>query len=189
MADDKAWSVDGYKFSTQKDVKLAQKEVEKIAIIEQKLDYKNIQMVKLVYDKTLESRVFKTPIGFDFLKKLQNLLIEKLPQEEIEPIPINQIFELRDSSNTVEQRIDVSKKKTKIKPQVDKQKYTKSVFLNVALVALVLLLFFITTTSSNPNVLNYERALQNKYASWEEELSQREEAIRVKEKELLLKED
>jgi flagellar capping protein FliD len=41
---------------------------------------------------------------------------------------------------------------------------------------------------STPNILNYEKALQNRYAEWNQELSDREEAIREKEKELLINE-
>jgi hypothetical protein len=49
-------------------------------------------------------------------------------------------------------------------------------------------MFYISFTSSNPNVLNYERAVQNKYSQWEQELSDREAVIRDKEKELLINE-
>ena len=45
-------------------------------------------------------------------------------------------------------------------------------------------MFMITLRSDNPNVLNYERALTDKYASWEQELTERERAVREKELEL-----
>ena len=57
---------------------------------------------------------------------------------------------------------------------------------NMVLVVLVVSMFYISTTSSNPNILNYERAIQNRYATWEEELESREQVVRVKEKELLI---
>ena len=38
--------------------------------------------------------------------------------------------------------------------------------------------------SENPNILNYEQNLINKYAQWEQELSERESIIREKEREL-----
>ena len=44
--------------------------------------------------------------------------------------------------------------------------------------------FVITLNSDQPNILNYERNLQNKYASWEQELTQREQTVREKEREL-----
>ena len=45
-------------------------------------------------------------------------------------------------------------------------------------------MFLITIKSDNPNILNYKEAIINEYASWEEELNAREEAIKEKEKEL-----
>lgn len=185
MTDDKAWIVAGYKFSTQKDVKLAQNELIKIQKIEEKLDYHNVKMIKLVYDKTLESGAFKTQVGFDYLKKLQVILLDNFPEEEIKAIPINQIYQLRDEQTIVERKVSPSTKKKTVK-QIEKYKYTRAVFLNIFLILLIVGMFIITTTSKNPNIINYERTLQNKYASWEEELQNREKTIRVREKELLL---
>ena len=52
----------------------------------------------------------------------------------------------------------------------------------------MIVMFVIATTGSNPTVINYEKALQDRYAEWEQQLSDRERAIREKEKELLLAE-
>jgi hypothetical protein len=49
-------------------------------------------------------------------------------------------------------------------------------------------MFYISSTGSNPTVLNYEKALLNRYSEWEKELSDRESVIREKEKELLINE-
>lgn len=42
-------------------------------------------------------------------------------------------------------------------------------------------MFAIALSSSNPNIINYERVLQDKYAGWAQELSSREEALRMQE--------
>ena len=39
--------------------------------------------------------------------------------------------------------------------------------------------------SDNPNILNYKQVLTNQYASWEQNLTERENRIREKEQELL----
>jgi hypothetical protein len=49
-------------------------------------------------------------------------------------------------------------------------------------------MFVISMTGSSPTILNYEKAVQNRYAEWEKELSDRESVIREKEKELLINE-
>ena len=43
----------------------------------------------------------------------------------------------------------------------------------------------VSTIGSAPTVFNYENILQNRYAQWEQQLSEREQVIREKEKELL----
>jgi hypothetical protein len=55
---------------------------------------------------------------------------------------------------------------------------------NALLVLLVILMFVIAINSNQPNILNYERILQNRYASWDQDLTQREQTIRDKEREL-----
>ena len=49
---------------------------------------------------------------------------------------------------------------------------------------LVLAMFVITLRGSTPNVINYKIALTNQYAAWEQELTQREKAVKEKEQEL-----
>ena len=49
-------------------------------------------------------------------------------------------------------------------------------------------MFIISTTGSRPTILNYEKAIQNRYATWEQELNDRESAVREKERELMLDE-
>ena len=52
----------------------------------------------------------------------------------------------------------------------------------------MIVMFAIAATGSEPTVLNYERVLQNRYAEWEQQLSDREQVIREKERELLIAE-
>ena len=63
-----------------------------------------------------------------------------------------------------------------------------SVIMNIVLAIAVGGMFYIAYTSDNPNVLNYKRNLVNKYAQWEQELSEREKVIREKERNLMIDE-
>ena len=56
--------------------------------------------------------------------------------------------------------------------------------INLFLAALVIAMFAITLKSDNPNILNYKNVIVNQYASWEQELSEREQAVREKEQQL-----
>ena len=64
-----------------------------------------------------------------------------------------------------------------------------SIILNVLLMIAIIAMFTITLESDNPNVLNYERALTDRYASWEQELTEREQAVRQRERELQIEEE
>ena len=38
------------------------------------MDYRNPQMMLMVYKKAIENRIFKTPVGYEYLKQLQTTL-------------------------------------------------------------------------------------------------------------------
>ena len=46
------------------------------------------------------------------------------------------------------------------------------------LAAAIVVMFLIAFKSDTPNILNYETALQNKYAAWDAELTEREAELR-----------
>jgi hypothetical protein len=188
MAENKDYLVDGYVFVTAEDAKLAEKEKNRIEQIEEKLDYDDSKMVNAVLKKAINKRVFKTPIGYEFLRKLQIAALNNPPYgEEVPDIPVYGVFNIRENGTNVAKKITPSTQK----PQKPKQQFFSrktSIILNVILLVLVCVMFLITIYSSNPNILNYERALQNRYATWEEELNERESVIREKEKELLINE-
>ena len=53
--------------------------------------------------------------------------------------------------------------------------------LNILLAAAIAVMLYIASTSSNINILNYETALVDKYASWAEELKGRERNLKERE--------
>ncbi len=187
MADKTDWIVEGFQFGTEQDANLAKNEKLRVERLEERLDYQSPEMVYAVYKKAVENRVFKTPVGYEFLKKLQRILKENPDFEyEVEEIPIQGVYSLRESANPTVERIKASQKKPK--PAKKTIGLRASLFINVVLMLLIALMFYISMTSTNPTALNYERAVQNKYAEWERELSERESAVREKERELLLEE-
>ena len=173
MAGRTDWIVEGFQFGTEQDASLAKNERLRIERLEEKLDYDSPEMVYAVYKKAVVNRVFKTPVGFVFLKKLQRTLKEDLGYEgDMEEIPVQGVYSLRESAKPTKKVIGLR----------------ASLFVNVVLLLLIALMFYITMTSSNPTALNYERAVQNKYSEWEKELSERESAVREKERALLMEE-
>ncbi len=190
MADKTGWVVDGFQFGTEDDAVLARNEKLRIERIEEKMDYQNPEMVSAVYKKAIDNRVFKTPVGYHYLKKLQQVLVEESAEDEtVADIPVSGVYSMRESANQTVERIKASKKPVKKeKPKQEFFSRKTSIIINIGLLILVLIMFVISTTGSNPTVLNYERTIQDRYVEWERQLSDREKVIREKEKELLIAE-
>lgn len=187
MADKTDWIVDGFQFGTQTDAELAKSELKRIERLKEKLEYSNPNMVNAVYKKAIDNRIFKTPVGYGFLKKLQSVLKENAtPEEEIANIPVYGVYSLRESTNPAVEKVKASQKKVKEKPKQEFFSRRTSIMVNIGLFVLVIIMFFISYTSKSPTVLNYEKTIQNRYSAWEQELMEREQVIREKEKEFLI---
>lgn len=180
--------VAGYAFANEEDARLAREELKKVHFFDTKMDYSNTENVLMLFQKILEERVFRTRIGMDYLHRLQNLLVERgVESERIPVIPINAVY--RPQMNK-QNRPQTPKRVEMHEKQREHTLLLSSLIVNAAMVILVILLFAITLKSDNPNILNYEKALVNKYASWEQDLSERENKVREAERQYhILNED
>lgn len=177
--------VKGYCFGTAEDAEIARQEEKKIEYLEQHMDLGKTENMLLVYRKAIESRVFVTPIGWEYLKRLQKELKNRDDlTEEVPPVALYTVFAHRvgDDIRVPEPRIQEKSKSN------TKKSLIVSVIMNVVLVLAVASMFYIAYTSDHPNVLNYKHNLVNKYAQWEQELSEREKAVREKERNLMMDE-
>ncbi len=174
--------VGGYRFGSQQDAEQAQMEQKKADYFDMKLEGRNAANILVVYDKIIDEKVFTTPIGWEYLKTLQmRLKVLGVEEEQIRPIPMYINFSHReeDLATRVRQRIQPSTKRDKSKDQL-----RISVIINIMLVILVITMFSIALNSKNPNVLNYRKAIVDEYASWEQQLTEREKVVREKEAQL-----
>lgn len=183
MEDKDNLQVSGYRFGSGKDVEAARAEAHRIEYFKEKTKGKSPEAFLALYNKLLDEKIFKTPVGFEYLRELQEQLEESgIPEEQIRPIPLYTNFSYKTGeeldSAFVRQRIRPARKRVKTNAlQI-------SVCINILLVILVIAMFVITLKSDNPNILNYKQAVLNEYAAWEQELSERENAIREKERKL-----
>ncbi|GFI24236.1 hypothetical protein IMSAGC011_03032 [Lachnospiraceae bacterium] len=186
MADKADWVVDGFQFGTEKDAELAKNEQQRIERLEERLDYDNQDMVNAVYHKAINNRVFRTPVGYAFLKRLQRILLENPISDDVPAnIPVYGVYSMRESANPTVERVQASRKPVKQETKQEFFSRRTSILVNIILVFLLAAMFAISTIGSVPTVFNYETTLQNRYAEWEQQLSEREQVIREKEKELL----
>lgn len=87
-------------------------------------------------------------------------------------------------------------KKEKVKKEIDedtvlkrtKEKLVMSMLLNGILIICVLAMMYIASTSNNVNIINYETALKDKYATWAEDLKQKETQIKQRENDVAARE-
>ncbi len=179
---EKDLTVDGYLFNSKSDADNARKELKNIEYIKEHLDKNNPESVLKVYNKLINKRIFTTPPGYRFLKDIQELLLSNpsIVPEDVSPLPLSFMMSFDKSGAG-----NVNKQTKKVIPMqkkdVLKDKFFISAAFNVVLIIAIIAMLVITLSSDQPNILNYETALQNRYSTWEQELTERERAVREKE--------
>ncbi len=180
------FTVGGYTFATNQEAQAAIEEMDAIRYLTAKTDQKDIAQVYLLYNKIIEKELFKTPVGLDYLKKLQKYLYSNpnVPNDRIQPIPVR--TDAQEVLDTKRASVSYKERNKALSREVSKFKtyFTRSLIINLTLLIIIIAMMVITATSSNPNILNYESALQDRYASWEENLKAREAVIKQREQEL-----
>lgn len=175
------YKAEGYSFYTEKDAALAENERRKVEYLEARLNYDQPESILRIYKKAIEDRVFKSPVGLLFLKNLQLYLLEQqeIPSEDVDAIPLYVSFEgeFRETVNPAHSRV----KARTPEPKKKSMALPISIILNIGLVVAVIAMFAVALNAEQPNILNYENVIQNKYAAWEQELTEREQAVREKE--------
>lgn len=182
----KSYTVGGYTFKSKEAADEAKNELNAIKYVSSKTDTKDPKQVYLLYNKLLDKELFKTLIGMNYLKDLQQFLYmsNEIPNDRIRPIPINyELKEVLDGKREIAGNKSLIRKLEKERDRY-KDKYIKSVIINIVLVAVIIVMIAISMTSSNPNIIDYERKLQDKYATWQEQLEQQEESLKAREAEL-----
>lgn len=174
--------VDGFVFATVADAEIAREEIKKIQYINEKLNFENPEAVLTIYNKMIANRLFVTPIGYAYLRDMQSYLYKNanIEDSEVKNIPLYTIFGARAGEASKLDSIYVQPKEKKNY----RKEFITAVWGCIALVVLVIAMFYITINSKNPNILNYENALINQYSEWEQELTERENAVQEKELEL-----
>ena len=171
--------VGDYMFPDLETANIAKSEQEKIDKLNEKLVGADMDILYKVYNKSIEKNTFKTPVGLSYMKSLKTAL-EKggKDKDSILPIPVNALT--FDNPDKKEKNDNITKYKNEA--QKNKSFFRWSLFINAVLVVMVVLLFIISWTSNTPNILNYENALVDKYASWEMELKEKEKELNEREK-------
>lgn len=181
MKNEEQFKVAGFLFGNKDDVKQAQEEVGTIKFLEQKMNFEDTGTTLRIYEKALKEKIFKTPVGFEFMRKIQKELMSRgVPEENIKAVPLYQVYSKAEEVKPARIR------KKKVKPDKTKVYLRYSVLGNIALVVLVIGMFVISLFGETPNIVNYRYRIQDEYSTWEQELTERENRVKEKERELNL---
>lgn len=174
------FTVAGYTFTTKEAAEDARNEMNAIRYVSSKTDRKDPKQIYILYNTMLDKELFKTPVGLDYLKDLQQYLYNNkdIPNDKIRPIPINSelqsmLTDKREMTKTRSRLVGLTKERNKYK-----DRFIRMVIINIALVILVIAMAVIMATSQTPTIINYENKIQDKYAGWEEELQSREAQVK-----------
>lgn len=186
MAEEKEsgkFMVGGYEFATKEEAQLAKDELNAIKYLSQKTNSKDPKQVYSLYNKIIERKLFSTHVGMNYLKNLQIFLYksDEIPNDKIQPIPINS--ETQGEINIRRERSEFKSELRDMSVKVAKYKnnFTRVMIINVVLIIIIIAMFVILNTSSNPNIINYEVNIQNKYSQWQEQLQSQEESLNARE--------
>lgn len=198
------YKVGNYEFETQAQADVAQKELEGVRYIRSQTNMDDPDVVLQLYNSLILKEVFVTPVGFDFLRQLQEYLntIPYIKNEDILPIPVYrpELVEEDDPKREKQVRDRAQKRRQKKAKELRAQKkrknrdyhgaYLVSTFFAVVFAFVIAGMFAITYLSDdNVNILNYENAIIDKYEDWQKALDKREKQLDERESELDERED
>lgn len=175
------YTVNGFLFGDKADVEIANQELSAMQFIEKKIEGKSAETILAVYQAALEKKMFRTPVGYSYLRELQKRILRGgIDKDRIPPISLYQVF--NDAYKITERPKRITSIKKEKNP--DRKLMRISIWANIIMIVVIIMLFVITVTGENANVVNYRNAITNEFAAWEEELNDREQAVREKEREL-----
>lgn len=178
MAKNSEFVVDGFYFSDGDLLKEAKKEAEGVRYMKARVDLQHPEKVLQIYNRMIEQKTFQTQVGYAYLQELQDYLytMPQVPNDAVLPIPVRANVKVMSASGTTEILRNENKK--------SRHFLRLSVIINFIAAAVIVVMFAIAMSGDSTTVLNYEKELTNKYASWEEELKEREALLMEKERTL-----
>lgn len=177
--------IEGFYFADEKIAEQAKREANGVQYIKENTDMENPEIVLQLYHKLIVEQLFETPIGIGFLKELRDCLVAApgINEQELDAIPTEVLLQETEVRNMKREKTADRARMEKKLNQLKKNLRT-SLMANLFLILVVVGMLIVTMTSDQPNIINYENKLVDKYAQWQQELEEREQTVREKEQEL-----
>lgn len=183
---DNRYAVDGFWFETPKEYEDAKKEYESIRYIKAKTDLTNTTTVVKLYNKLLEKQNLSTPVGLCFLQELRGKILSSgaISENNLRGIEIKKEASKPKRSKSVEAFQEAKDKQYQGQVLLLKDRLRNTRIICAFLAVIVAALFGLTFYFRSNPLYDQEMQLQNKYAAWEQELNEREAALRELEQSL-----
>lgn len=171
--------VEGFVFPSYKEAQIARKEQVNIEAIRKRILESDGKTQYELYCKLMERDMFKTMVGYSFLYELRHRLIETYAyrEQELPNIELPKRLEY-------EKLAELNRGKMEKKIQNLMEIKTKMTITIIALLFVIVGMFIIAATNPNVGYVNTENKIIKKYSTWQENLEQREAAVKEKEAQL-----
>ena len=173
---DKKFTFQGHTFDDEKQLIAAKKEAEAVEYLRSKTDFSNMNNLRKLYDRILDRDMMETVVGIDFLKEIRETLIGSgmFKEDQIRPVPLlPEVKKLKKRKETQKR----SRERTLLERSERQNTILKIVCFFLAAIVVAMFVIVLNGTRS-PLAVKYEEQILNKYASWAEELKEKEEYLR-----------
>lgn len=179
---EKKFTFQGHTFDDEKQLIVAKKEAEAVEYLRSKTDFGNMNNLRKLYDRILDRNMMETVIGIEFLKEIRETLLSSgmFKEEQLRPIPL--LPEVKKLKKRVE-----SQKRSRERTLLERCERQNTILKTVCffLIVLVIAMFAIVLLGKrSPLAIRYEEQIVNKYASWAQEIREKEEYLRAYVREL-----
>ena len=175
MSEKKKVKINGFVFTDEAEAEQAKKEAHGIHYVEERADMHHPETVLEIYNKMVKQELFETAVGFTYLKELQEYLIQNPSINNSDILPISVTHPVLEESLRKKLRISAKNRASEKKASKKTDGYRKKYEISV------IGMFIVASTSDSPTIINYENKLIDKYAAWEQELDEREAALKERE--------
>lgn len=174
--------LEGFRFSSDEEYRLAKKELDTIHNIESKVDLSDAKSALQIYNKAVSKGTFKTIIGYEFLAGLRDNIVsaELVRDELLNPIPLMQIKKKNTAASFV------TDEESRYKSLYEHERNSKKAYkLVIAFMAIIIIGIFVVSFSSKYSFVtyftNYEEQIRNQiideYETWQSDLEEREKLL------------
>ena len=186
-------TIDGFYFETDELYEEAHKEKLAVAYLSKQVDLSDNKQALRLYQQAASQKLFSTVIGLTFLRDIEFRLKkdESIPKDQIMAVtvplkerppekPSVSISSLQSGEGTSKkerQKKDAYPFNEKTEAGKYRRRFHGALAFVFILLATIGVMFFITLSSELPTIVNYRTRLNNEYASWDEELKEREAAL------------